>query len=76
MPVIEVDASGNVTATNTFGPNGLISRHTASGSTFYTFIETIFNRGLVGGYGDGTFRPGNPLTRGQLSKVLSLAVGP
>src|SRR5436309_14989116 len=37
VPVIEMDGSGNVTATNTFGFNGLVSRHTASGSTFYCF---------------------------------------
>jgi hypothetical protein len=34
-----MDASGNVTAVNTFGGAGLLSRHTASGSTFYTFDE-------------------------------------
>src|SRR6185312_8126240 len=33
----ELDGSGNLIATNTFGPTGLLSRHTASGSTFYTF---------------------------------------
>ena len=36
-PVLEMDGTGNVTAVNTFGANGLISRHTASGSVFYTF---------------------------------------
>jgi len=33
----ELDSSGNVIATNTFGPTGLLSRRTAAGSTFYTF---------------------------------------
>lgn len=33
-----MDASGNVTAVNTFGPTGLLSRHTSTGgSTFYAF---------------------------------------
>ena len=36
-PICEMDAAGNVTAVNTFGADGLVSRHTASGSTFYTF---------------------------------------
>jgi RHS repeat-associated protein len=40
-PVVELDASGSVSATNTFGIDGLISRRTASTSTsvFYTFDE-------------------------------------
>lgn len=38
-PVCEMDASGAVTATNTFGGSGLLSRHTSAGSTFYTFDE-------------------------------------
>lgn len=37
IPVCELSSSGAVTATNTFGPNGLISRHTSSGSIFYAF---------------------------------------
>jgi hypothetical protein len=35
-PVVEMDSTGTVTATNTFGAEGLLSRHTAIGSTFYT----------------------------------------
>jgi S-layer homology domain len=30
---------------------------------------------VVGGYEDGTFRPGNNITRGQLSKIVSNAAG-
>ena len=33
----ELDGSGNVLVTNTFGPTGLLSRHASSGSVFYTF---------------------------------------
>jgi len=36
-PVCEVDTNGNVLGTNTFGADGLISRHVGSSSTFYTF---------------------------------------
>jgi hypothetical protein len=43
-------------------------------NAFYQWIETIYNRGIVSGYSDGTFRWGNDLTRGQLSKVLSNAI--
>jgi hypothetical protein len=40
---------------------------------FYTFIETAFNHAIISGYSDGTFRPGNNVTRGQLSKIVVLA---
>ncbi|MCX6379675.1 MAG: hypothetical protein NT023_09405, partial [Armatimonadetes bacterium] len=34
-PVVEVDPAGAFIATNTFGVNGLVSRHTPAGSVFY-----------------------------------------
>jgi hypothetical protein len=42
----------------------------APGSTFYGYIETAVHHGILGGYSDGTFRPGNLVTRGQLCKIL------
>ncbi|HET6312216.1 MAG TPA: NPCBM/NEW2 domain-containing protein [Chloroflexia bacterium] len=45
------------------------------GSTFYEYVERIVGRGVVGGYADGTFGPGNSATRGQIAKVLSNAAG-
>jgi hypothetical protein len=39
------------------------------GSPFYTYIETAYARGIISGYADHTFRPGNPVTRGQLAKM-------
>lgn len=37
VPVCEMDASGNITAVNTFGPYGLLSRYQDSTDYFYTF---------------------------------------
>jgi hypothetical protein len=37
---------------------------------FYAYIETAFNRQIISGYADGTFRPGNDITRGQTAKIL------
>jgi RHS repeat-associated protein len=37
LPVCELNSSGTVTATNTDTINGLVSRNTSSGSTFYEF---------------------------------------
>ncbi|HET6262858.1 MAG TPA: SBBP repeat-containing protein, partial [Chloroflexia bacterium] len=44
-------------------------------STFYTYIRCLACRGVIGGYTDGTFRPNNPVTRGQLAKIVSLSAG-
>ncbi|MGI8586392.1 MAG: S-layer homology domain-containing protein [Chloroflexia bacterium] len=44
------------------------------GSTFYTVIETAVCHGIVSGYSDGTFRPYNNATRGQISKIVYLSI--
>lgn len=45
------------------------------GSGFYDYVETAYNRGIISGYSDGTFRPANNITRAQLSKIIVLAMG-
>jgi hypothetical protein len=42
---------------------------------FFAYVEAAYARGLVGGYGDGTFRPYNNVTRGQVAKMVVLAAG-
>jgi hypothetical protein len=56
------------------------------GSTFYEYVETAVEHELLAGYPCGSpgepcdgqnrpyFRPGNPATRGQVSKIIYLAV--
>ena len=46
------------------------------GHPFYLFIERMARRGILNGYADGTFRPGNPVTRGQTAKVVGNAFFP
>jgi hypothetical protein len=59
------------------------------GSTFYVYVERIASRDIVGGYPCGGvgepcvlpanrpyFRPNNPATRGQMSKIAALAFFP
>jgi hypothetical protein len=46
----------------------------AVGSTFYDWVETAYNHTIISGYADGTFRPGNPATRGQISRIVYNAV--
>ena len=45
-----------------------------AGNVFYLYIEATAARGIVSGYSDGTFRPGNLATRAQLSKMLYLTL--
>jgi hypothetical protein len=44
-------------------------------SPFYTYIRCLACRGIVGGYGDGTFRYNEPVTRGQIAKIVANAAG-
>jgi hypothetical protein len=45
------------------------------GSTFYPYVRCLVCRGIVSGYSDGTFRPNNNVTRGQIAKMVSNAAG-
>ncbi len=40
----------------------------------FGYVEAAVSRGIIAGYADGSFRPGLPITRAQLSKMLSLAL--
>jgi hypothetical protein len=44
------------------------------GSTFYPYVRCLACRGIINGYPDGTFRPHNNLTRGQLAKIVANAM--
>ncbi|HKP53285.1 MAG TPA: S-layer homology domain-containing protein [Chloroflexia bacterium] len=46
-----------------------------SDSTFYTWIRCLACRGIISGYSDGTFKPGNEITRSQIAKIVSNAAG-
>jgi hypothetical protein len=43
--------------------------------TFYCYVETAVFHGIISGYADGTFRPENNVTRGQLCKIIVFAEG-
>jgi uncharacterized delta-60 repeat protein len=42
---------------------------------FYSFIRCLACRGVMSGYADNTFRPGNKITRAQLAKIVGNASG-
>jgi hypothetical protein len=41
---------------------------------FYPYIETAYYRGIISGYNDGTFRPFNNATRGQICRIVYQAI--
>ena len=43
-------------------------------NVFYPFIETAVCHGAISGYNDATFRPNNSAFRGQIAKIVYLAV--
>jgi photosystem II stability/assembly factor-like uncharacterized protein len=43
--------------------------------TFYSYVYCMSCKGIISGYPDGTFRPNNNVTRGQLSKIVSNSAG-
>jgi subtilisin family serine protease len=45
-----------------------------TGSTFYSYVETAVCHQVLGGYADGTFRPSNNATRGQIAKIVYNAI--
>ena len=47
----------------------------AKDSTFAPYIAYCANEGIVGGYPDGTFKPGNPVTGYAFTKMLLNALG-
>ncbi|MFC5604812.1 S-layer homology domain-containing protein [Sporosarcina koreensis] len=44
-------------------------------SEHHDAIINLAERGIIQGFGDGTFRPGAELTRAQASKILALSLG-
>jgi outer membrane protein assembly factor BamB len=73
---------------NTSGPTSTPAQPTATptactltfsdvpvGSTFYPYIRCLACLGIINGYPNGTFRPNNDVTRGQLSKIVSNSAG-
>ncbi len=45
------------------------------GDTFYPFVQCLACRDIIQGYDDHTFRPNNPVTRGQIAKIVSNSAG-
>lgn len=44
------------------------------GSWCEKYVVDLMNRGIVGGYDDGTYKAGNPVTRGAIAKMVMLSM--
>ena len=44
-------------------------------ATYYSYVQCLSCKGVVSGYPDGTFKEKDPITRGQLAKMVSQAAG-
>jgi N-acetylneuraminic acid mutarotase len=79
VPATATSATASATPTGTAGPEptacALAFTDVLADSVFYPYITCLACRGIVSGYQDGTFRPGNPLSRGQLAKVVAGGAG-
>ena len=42
---------------------------------FYSYVGSAYNRGVISGYSDGSFRPVADVTRAQLTRIVVLAEG-
>jgi hypothetical protein len=86
-PVPTVTATATASSTATASPTGTAppaATVTAQPLPFtdvpveywaYGYIKWAYYQGIIGGYADGTFRPENPATRGQVAKMIVLAAG-
>jgi endonuclease YncB( thermonuclease family) len=54
-------------------PPGTQSFVDTAGTTHQTAIAALASAGVVTGYLDGTFRPGNPISRGQMATMIARA---
>ena len=65
-------ATGTVTVTVT-APAAFTD--VSSGAWYYRYVSSLAGAGILGGYGDGTFRPENRLTCGEALKLIMMAAG-
>lgn len=63
---------------NALGLDGAMSVNTTfkdlpAASPYYQAVGILYERKIIGGYSDGTFRPHAPLKRAEIAKMLTLA---
>jgi hypothetical protein len=48
---------------------------TEDGAWYIKYVNAAQENGIVSGYGDGTFRPGNYITRAEVAKIVAKVLG-
>ena len=62
--------------TNILNPDNLKSSFSdITGHWAQSYIQKLSDSGVIAGFPDGTFRPDDAVTRGELAKIVSLAFG-
>jgi hypothetical protein len=74
-PIVTPEATQTQVPTQTPTACAISFTDVPVGSTFYEWIRCLACMGIINGYPDGTFKPNNTVTRGQLSKIVSNAAG-
>jgi len=75
VPGVTVTTTASVTASTEPTACPVEFNDVLPGSTFYPYVRCLACRGILNGYLDGTFKPNNTTTRGQVSKVVANAAG-
>src|SRR5919198_504538 len=84
VPVLLVAAAAGLSAHALASPAGRTAQSSCAGQQFtdvcpgdwfYQYVTDLSGLGAISGYGDGTFRPNNTLTRGQAVKVIVAGMG-
>jgi|GEM_PF-828716 len=70
---VSTPTATSVAATATPLPCQVTFRDVPQRHTFYASVYCLACRGIISGYADGTFKPDNLVTRGQLAKIVSNA---
>jgi hypothetical protein len=78
----DVWAVGRYVETTYFNYRTLLEHYSLTAFTdvppenpFYSQVQCLVCKGIISGYDDGTFRPNNNVTRGQLAKIVSNSAG-
>lgn len=56
-------------------PEASSFKDVSSSHQFFDAIKSLSDRGIINGYQDGTFKPGQNLTRGQAAKIIAGVLG-
>ncbi len=71
---LKIDFNGQTFYSDWFEVNKVdkdsVFKDVSSKSSIYESIEYLNNKGVIGGYADGTFKPNNPVTRVEALKLI------